>query len=259
MMHVRFVAFLTVGVCTVAACCRGAETDATVDNKPSIHIGGGVMVRSQPYVGSDSRVYPVPLFTYEGKRLYCRGIAAGYWLFQIDGLSIGPTIQPRLGGYDEDDSSLLEGMHDRDWSVDGGISINWLTGFGLFAITGVADLFGKHDGQELDFSYTVLFDKAGFTFMPSAGVRYKSDNLVDYYYGVDDDEIRFDAVVSRPAYEGNDAVDPYLRMVVRRKISERWSLLGAVQYEWLDNEIANSPIVDDNYEASVLLGALYAW
>ena len=150
-------------------------------------------------------------------------------------------------------------MDDRDWSVDGGVALNWRTRVGLFAVSGVTDLFGKHDGQELDFSYTVLFEKAEFTFIPSVGVRYKSDNLVDYYYGVEGDEVRFDARVSRPAYEADDALDPYLRLAVRRKITERWSLLGAVQYEWLDSEITDSPIVDDNYEASLLLGVLYSW
>jgi len=174
-------------------------------------------------------------------------------------LSVGPLILPRLSGYDEDDSSLLDGMDDRDWSIDGGIGINWFTGVGLFALTCVTDLFGRHDGQELDFSYTILFERAGFTFIPSAGVRYKSDNLVDYYYGVESDESRFDTRITRPAYEGNDAVDPYLRLVVRRKITERWSLLGALQYEWLDSEISDSPIVDDSYETSCMLGVLYSW
>ena len=57
----------------------------------------------------------------------------------------------------------------------------------------------------------------------------------------------------------NNALDPYLRLVVRRKISERWSLLGAAQYEWLDSEIRDSPLVDDGYEASFLLGLLFTW
>ncbi len=248
-----------VGMLIVTAWCRGAETNAGRNDKPSIHLGGGVIVRSQPYVGTDSRVHPVPLFTYEGKRLYVRGVMGGYWLFSLDGLSAGPVIQPRLEGYEEDDSSLLEGMKDRDWSVDGGVGANWLTGAGLFGVTFVTDLLGRHDGQELDFSHTILFEWAGFNFISSAGVRYKSGKLIDYYYGVRRNEVRFDEAVARPAYEGNDALDPYLRLVVRRRLSERWSLLGAVQYEWLDDEISDSPIVDDGYEASLLLGVLYSW
>ncbi len=258
-MRLRLVAGVIAGLLIVTPWGHGAETNGDVNDVPTIHIGGGAIIRSQPYVGTDSRVHPVPLFTYEGKRLYCRGIAAGYWLVKHDGLSIGPVIQPRFGGYDEDDSSALEGMDDRDWSVDGGLGVNWRTSVGVFGATCVTDLLGKHDGQELDFSYTILFKRAQFTFIPSAGVRYKSDNLVDYYYGVENDEVRFDARVSRPAYKGGDAVNPYVRLAVRRKLTERWSLLGALQYEWLDSEITDSPIMDDSYEASCLLGVLYSW
>ena len=46
---------------------------------------------------------------------------------------------------------------------------------------------------------------------------------------------------------------------MRHKLSSRWSLLGVVQYEWLDDEITDSPVVDEGYEASFLLGALYTW
>ncbi|MEN6336557.1 MAG: MipA/OmpV family protein, partial [Phycisphaerales bacterium] len=85
------------------------------------------------------------------------------------------------------------------------------------------------------------------------------DNLVDYYYGVENDEIRFDQAISRASYEGDDAVDPYLRLAIRRKLTERWSLLGAAQYEWFDDEIKDSPIVEDGYETSFLLGIMYSW
>lgn len=258
-----------VGVCLVtvlwAATCGGEETQTettvseNVDEGPSIRVGGGAIISTQPYVGTDTRVYPLPLFTYEGKRLYFRGIVGGYWLYSFDGFSVGPVIRPRFEGYEEDDSSELRGMDDRDWSIDGGLGLSWMTDVGLFGVTFVTDMLGRHNGQELDLSYTILFQWGGFDFVPSLGVRWKSENLVDYYYGVNDDEIRFDGAVSRASYDGNDAVNPYLQLAVRRKLSDRWSLLGAVQYEWLDSEITDSPIVDDDYEASFLLGILYSW
>jgi len=248
-----------VGLLVMAGWCHGAESDAKTEDKPSIYAGGGAVISSQPYVGADTRVYPVPLFGYEGERLYFRGIMGGYWLYSFDGISIGPVIRPRFEGYEEDDSSLLEGMDDRDWSVDGGLGVSWLTDIGLFGVTFVTDLLGRHNGQELDFSYTILFKWAGFDFIPSAGVRWRSENVVDYYFGVESDEIRFDQAISRASYEGDDAVDPYLRLAVRHKLGGRWSLLAAVQYEWLDSEITDSPIVDEDYDASVLLGIMYAW
>lgn len=254
-----------VGVCVVIGSfvavgwSEEAQTDAKLQEKPSIHVGGGALISSQPYVGTDSRIYPIPLFAYEGKRLYFRGIMGGYWLYSVDGFSVGPVLRPRFEGYEEDDSSELEGMDDREWSIDGGLGLSWLTDFGLFGVTFVTDLLGRHDGQELDFGYTILFKWGGCDFIPSAGVRWKSEDLVQYYYGVEADEARFGGGITRPAYEGHDAVDPYLSLAIRRKLNDRWSLLGAVQYEWFDSEIKDSPIVKDDYEASFLLGLMYTW
>jgi outer membrane protein len=252
-------ACVVVGFLVTTGWCSETQTETAAEDKPSVYVGGGAMIHSQPYIGTDARVYPVPLFAYEGKRLYFRGVMGGYWMYNSGGISVGPVIRPRFEGYDGDDSSELEGMDDREWSVDGGAGVSWLTDIGLFGVTFVTDLLGRHNGQELDFSYTILFKWAGIDVIPSAGLRWKSANLVDYYYGVEADEIRFDGTVSRGAYEGNAAVDPYLQLAVRRKLGDRWSLLGAIQYEWFDSEITDSPIVEDDYEASFLLGVLYTW
>jgi outer membrane protein len=219
-------------------------------------VGIGALISSKPYIGVDAQTYALPVFGYEGKRLFMRGLAGGYRVYSDKGFSIGPVVQPRFEGYEEDDSSALAGMDDRDWSVDAGVGTFLQTDIGLLGLSYVTDILSLHDGQELEFSYTIRFPLAGFDIIPSAGIRWKSQNLVDYYYGVEPDEA---IVPGRPAYETGSAADPYLGLAVRRKLGGRWSLLTAVQYEWLDDEISDSPIVDDDYDASFLVGVLYSW
>jgi outer membrane protein len=239
----------------MAVWCRGAERDVEGKEKPTVHLGAGALITSKPYTDVDAKLYPVPLFAYEGERLYMRGVTGGYRLFGGEGWSIGPIIQPRFDGYEEGDSRALAGMDERKWSVDAGAGVSWLTGIGLFGLTYVTDVLGRHDGQELEFNYTVLLKWMGFDFIPSAGIRWKSANLVDYYYGVRPEEAR----AGRPAYEGQDALDPFARLALRREVSDRWSLLTAVQYELLDDEIADSPIVDKDFDVSFMVGVLYSW
>jgi len=257
-MRLKTCCWTVVAGLVLAACCGGAEErkdNETAEKKPTIYLGGGVVVKSKPYAEVDAKVYPVPLFAYEGERLYVWGVRGGYRLFSQRGVSIGPILQPRFDGYDSDDSPVLAGMRDRKWSAEGGVGVQALTRVGLFGLSVVTDLLGRHRGQELDFSYTILFPLAGFDIIPTAGVRYKSEDLIDYYYGVRPEEAR----PGRPAYAGEAATDPYLRLALRRKLSDRWSLLGAVQYEWLSDKIADSPIVDKDYEVSFLAGILYSW
>lgn len=139
------------------------------------------------------------------------------------------------------------------WPADPDIS--WPTQFGLFGLAAVADTPGNHKGQGLEFSYRVLFELGGFAFIPSAGMRWKSQDLIDYYYGVRPRETG----VGRPAYEGENSLDPFVRLAMRRRLTDRWSLLAVAQYEWLDDQIRSSPIVDADYDASFMLGMLYSW
>ncbi len=243
------------------ACCQAQEQErdkglsALIEEVTTFHVGGGAFVQTLPYAGVDTKVYPAPVVAYEGKHLYVRSAIVGYRIIAENGLMIGPQVEPRVEGFKEDDSPFLRGMRDRNWSVDGGVNIETATPVGLFGVSVMTDLLGRHRGQEVEFRYLIMFPALGFHFIPSGGVRWKSEKLVDYYYGVRPSEARPD----RPAYEGEQAFDPFLRLVVRRKLTKHWSLFSDARYEWLASEITDSPIVSRDYQFSITGGALYAW
>ncbi len=245
---------IAVVVGNVSASESESETPVKTE-KAEIFVGAGAVISSKPYDGVDSKVYPVPIFGYEGERLYLRGISGGYRLFKRGGWSIGPMLRPRFEGYSSGDSSALAGMGSRNLTLDGGVDLSLRTKWGLFGVQFVTDLLGAHDGQELEASYTAMFPYAGFDFIPSVALRWHSDNLLDYYYGVTTSEAR----AGRPAYAPDDTISPAIRLAVRRELSSHWGLLLGFQYEWLDNEISDSPIVDDDTTLSLLLGATYTF
>ncbi len=242
-------------------CCHAQEKErdknlsALIKEVTTFHVGGGAFFKTQPYAGVDTKLYPAPVVAYEGEHLYVRSAIVGYRIISAHGLMIGPLVQPRVEGFKEDDSPFLRGMRDRNWSVDGGVNIETVTPIGLLGVSVVSDLLGRSRGQEVEFRYLIMLPVHGFHLIPSGGVRWKSDNLVDYYYGVKPNEAR----PGRPAYEGEQAFDPFLRLVVRRKLTKHWSVFTDARYEWLASEITNSPIVSKDYEASLTAGVLYAW
>ncbi len=243
------------------ACCHAQEQErdkslsTMIEEVTTLHVGGGGFIQMSPYAGVDTKVYPAPVVAYEGKRLYVRSAIVGYRLISENGLMIGPLVEPRIEGFKEDDSPFLRGMRDRNWSVDGGVNIEAVTPAGLLGVSIVSDLLGRSRGQEVEFRYLIMVPALGFHFIPSGGVRWRSDSLVDYYYGVRPNEARPD----RPAYRGEQAFDPFLRLVVRRKLTKHWSLFSDARYEWLASEITNSPIVSKDHQLSLTVGALYAW
>jgi outer membrane protein len=252
MMRVFVILVATV----VSSAVSAAEGEPQAEPKKSkLYVGAGAVISSKPYEGIDSKIYGVPILGYEGDRLYLRGISGGYRLLRHKGWSVGPMLRPRFEGYDASDSRALSGMDDRRRTLEAGLDLSWQTDWGLLSAVALTDLLGEHDGQEIEFSYTVLLPYAGFNFIPSVGLRWRSDDLVDYYYGVRPDEAR----AGRPAYVPGATLTPVVRLAVRRKVSTHWGLLLGFQYEWLDSEITDSPIVEDSTSLSLLVGAAYAF
>jgi len=243
------------------ACChaqqqeRGKSMSAMIEDVTAFHVGGGGYIQTEPYAGVDARVYPAPVVTYEGEHFYVRGATVGYRPLSENGLMIGPMVQPRIQGFSGDDSPFLTGMQDRHWSIDAGVNIEAATPVGLLGVSVVSDLLGRYRGQEVEFRYMIMLPVLGFELIPSGGVRWESDSLVDYYYGVRPKEAR----PGRPAYQGEQAFDPFLRLAIRHKLTKHWSLFSDTQYEWLASEITNSPIVSKDHQVSFAAGVLYAW
>jgi len=250
-------AVVSVGLFAGAACVA-AEPDVEREmeaQKARISLGAGAVVTSKPYVGVNAGVYPIPMFAYEGRRLYLRGVAMGYRFLAGRDWSVAPVLWPRFDGYQEQDSSALWGMDDRDVTLDAGAAFTLRGDWGVLGAALVTDILGKHDGQELELSYSKPLRWDNWTIAPAAGLRWQSSDLVDYYYGVRDEEAR----PGRPAYDADGAVNPFVALRVQRPLGRKWTLLGAVQYEWFDDEIGDSPIVDEKYDITVMAGVLYTF
>ena len=107
----------------------------------------------------------------------------------------------------------------------------------------------------MEFRYLIMLPVLGFHLIPSGGVHGRAIIWWTTTTASRPSEARPD----RPAYEGKQAFDPFLRLVVRHKLTKHWSVFSDAQYEWLASEITNSPIVGKDYQLSVTTGVLYAW
>lgn len=215
--------------------------------------GVGVIYRNSIYKKDDTRVMPIPMVYYESKDFFFKGRALGYHLLKKGGLSLDVVGQVRFDGYDDSDSSFLRGMDDRQMTLDGGVELSYADGWGVTNVSFVSDMLGRHDGQEVSISYGKRFTMGKWSLTPAAGAIWHSHNLADYYYGVRPDE----ATAVRPAYSVGEAWSPTAFLNVMYRINKQWSAIGLVRYEWLDDEISDSPIVDDDYQIQFMAGVMY--
>jgi outer membrane protein len=223
-------------------------------------LGAGVIYREKTYEDySDSdKIQPVPLVIWENDTFFVRGGSAGWKAWTNEAWEIAVLAEFRGDGYDSGDADILDGMDDRDKTVDGGARVAWRSGRWGVAATWVHDLASKHEGYEArgEVSYTFTPGDGNWAIKPSASVVYQSDDLVDYYYGVQLDEI--DLTLSRPAYFADDEMIYRLQTAVSwNPAGTKWEILAGVRVDFQGDEFDNSPITDDDVFYMGVLAAGY--
>ena len=223
------------------------------DFTPTLEAGPGIVISGKPYTGMDEEIYPIGFVFYESRLWSIQGTELGYRLFNNGSFDLKAIARWRFNGYDEEDSSALDGMEDRHMTVDGGISAVWYGDWGALSTSFVNDLFSEHDGQEFRVSYSKRFTWEPVSVTPLVGLRWQSDNTIRYYYGVEGDEVR----AGRARYQPGDAIMPYAGVNLIYDFEGPWSIFGGVRYEWLTSEISDSPVVDKHHNLSFFAGLLY--
>lgn len=226
--------------------------------KPKFIAGAGVVVTSKPYDGFDGDEQVIPLIFYEEKGFFIRGKTVGYNLFEQENIRLAAIAEWRFDGYEDDDSSTFDGMDDRDMTIDAGVLLSYDDGWGKTSVSFVNDILGKHDGQEVQFTYSKPFveaEKRRWSITPYAGLEWQSDNLADYYYGVRSSE----ATGTRPEYMTSSAWNILTGIRTQYWFNEQWSVMANVTCKFYDDDITDSPIVNKHHSLSFLFGLMYSF
>lgn len=239
----------------VAAAAVAADQPPPEEPELQWSLGLGVISAPRPYVGASNQILVIPLVGLEYKRLSVQGIRVGYHLVDRDDLTLDLRARYSFDGLDPDDSPFLDGMETRDGTVEAGLGLDWTPSAWAVRLTAFTDVLGRSDGQDVgaDLSRTWTFGRYRWGLTPAVGAVWQSSSLIDYYYGVPPDEAR----PGRPAYAGASAVNFRASLLAFYRISDRVNVIGLFQSQWLDNEIGDSPIVDERRSLFGLVGVNY--
>jgi outer membrane protein len=219
--------------------------------------GAGAVITRNPHKGIGTESHGIPLFLYRTEKLSLYGPMMNYSLLKDSGWEIRGLARIRFEGYEEDDSRYLRGMDDREWTLELGGSVSRALGEGRITADATADVLNEHKGHQVRLSYNYDFRGAAnirdLLVTPTVGVTYRSRQLNDYYYGVRSDE----AIAGRPEYDVGDSTGLLTALRLNYRLNELWSVMAMAAIEWLGSEITDSPIVEKDYEITLLLGAMY--
>lgn len=258
-------AFAAAALALAAASHADAPPDAATPAGPPVAaqdfekrsgfgVGLAMAYSNEPYRGVGSKTQPFPILLYRGKRFAALGPFMSYQLFGLgQPWAVKAVLSPAFDGYDSDDSDFLEGMDDRDKTVEGGIEVEYDTDIAEFGVTFKHDLLSEHDGYQVDLSVRKPIFLGRYLIAPSVSYNYWSDDRSDYYFGVRAAE----ATAARPAYELDGTHNFEAGLLATTNLTRKVFAIAGASYTFYDDDIQDSPIVSKDGKFRVFLGFGY--
>ncbi|NVK55931.1 MAG: MipA/OmpV family protein [Alteromonadaceae bacterium] len=147
----------------------------------------------------------------------------------------------------------IDQISKRKWSADIGARVSWHQVKGAWSFTLARDLLGVHHGYYATLRYQHLWKWDEWHVSANASLTYKSQQLIDYYYGIDAEDT-FD---SNLWYSANHSLQPSAGLLFIKFINKQWRWIGRIQLTALDGSMTDSPIVAKDYIASTFIGIGY--
>ena len=245
------------------ALLAGVTASATVETDPGTQVlsepgsaGLGFVLRASPspYRDVASQTDLLPLYLYEGERVFLRSSRIGLKLLADPVHRFDLFIDKRLEGSPlQARPASLDAMAVRVSSTDAGLSYQYVQPWGSLQAQFLQNISSGHRGREIRAGIGTDWQSGAWRVRPSATLAWRSDTLNDYYYGVRASE----AAPGRPAYSAGAGVNATLALDASYALSRGWRLLGGVSTTLLASAIGDSPIVSRRLLPAVYVGAAY--
>jgi outer membrane protein len=251
-----------------AAECSAPSADCAVVGQWEISVSLGFGQRSNPIEGkSDVPLVVIPRISYYGKRFFLENLELGFTLHEGQANTFNLVATP---GYDRAffvRSDLQNIFIPGDFAIPTNaptipaegqafvtsprhttylIGPEWTFGYGPLSgqVTALREVTGEHEGHEVRAAIAAPLLRSKGSLVASAGVTWKSSELVRYYYGIDQ------------VYEPGSALNPFVKLRYARPLSDRWTINAFAHYEHLAGAIANSPVVSEDHVTTVFAGVV---
>lgn len=222
-------------------------------------LGGGLRFGQSPYLASDNederRLDLVPLYLYEGKYLFARGVSGGVHVVRSDVFEFNLYTRYRFQKLDPDSNEYYAGLEEREQTLDAGVEVGLKQRWGELKLDWVTDTLGRHSGQEFRLSYRYRFASGPWSFSPYVNWAWQDDELTNYYFGVSESE----ATAERPAYLPGNSQWVSFGINTSWQLTDRLVFFGNVAFAGADSVVVDSPLTEEDGFASVFVGGSYTF
>lgn len=147
----------------------------------------------------------------------------------------------------------LENLHSRDTAGLAGLEYGYYNHHWDASIQLLQDVTAVHKGQEIRAAASRFVNIGGQSFQLAGGFSWQSADLLQYYYGVEAEEVDTPEL----AYSPKAGLSPFVRIDWRKPISKKWYWQATLHHRWLSKEITGSPLLDEDAVLTVYVGGVY--
>lgn len=243
--------------------CQAPSPDCVVVGKVNVSLSLGAGVRTNPIESnSDIPLVAIPSISWYGERFFLENLDLGFTLHEGDTDTFNLIATPgydRVFFYRNDLQNIFVGLGGGEVSpvVNRRVPVRerhmtylvgpeWTFTRGTFTgqLDALYEVTGRHKGYEVRAAVSSPLGRTRNPLQASAGFTWKSAELVEYYYGVEG------------VYLPGSTLNPFIKLAWRRPLSERWTLNAFAHYEYLGDDVADSPIVTERGVTTAFVGFL---
>lgn len=257
-MLARLIALLScllgIGHAGLAAAAGSDPFLDALSEPESVGIGLGSRLERSPYRGEGARGDILPIYLYEGRRLYLHAYRLGMKFEPAQNQRFDVFLSHRFEGHaPEGLPQVLTGMARRDPGLDLGASYRYTGSLGAVYAEYLRDTLDASRGSEVRLGYDFDWRAGRLRLQPQVTLAWRDAKLNNYYYGV----LPAEATAARPAYSPGSGFNSSLGLFASYDLTEHTRVLAGLSFTRWSSELRRSPIVDDRMQVLGMLGVMY--
>ncbi|MCO4798615.1 MAG: MipA/OmpV family protein [Colwelliaceae bacterium] len=192
------------------------------------------------------------------------GAELGYQLIVEDDWELDIINKSYIAGFDpvnvmeiaDKNIPILEGLKTRDTADGIGLRYSRYFEESIFSLD-VAALapLSNVNGWVIDAFYSHIVPYRNWDIYINAGLTYYSDSVIDYYVGIDKNEIS----PLREEFTAHHALRTQFEVFAQHPISKSWIFNIGLSQNYYFGDIGDSPIVDRENATQIMMGVLYVF
>ncbi|HDS1136570.1 TPA: MipA/OmpV family protein [Stenotrophomonas maltophilia] len=225
------------------------------EQNPGVQAGISAGATSGAYAHYDVKPLVVPAVAWQGERFFASPGSLGMYLYKGQGLRLSAAVTPYTLRFKTDDvnDAQLRRLHSRQMSAMAGITGEYSADWGMVEASMMREVTGHGGGFESRLHYSYPIQAGRFTWVPRAGVVHSSSRLLDYYYGISDEEALRSGLA---AYRPGSTTSPSLQIAVSTPLGTKWRATGVVANQWFGDAVKDSPMARRGTQTSAFISLM---